>query len=139
VATTEPVTATSTAWTLGSVAAGAAVAFTIGAGEGFRVGAGKFSQCLGGVGVILARPATKGAESPRTARSVHGDANRTQIWAAFASPRTARSKCVGPLGWVFPGPSQNRTDSDVRCRSASGHWRCPESCTELLTYSTLIT
>jgi hypothetical protein len=29
------------------------------------------------------------------------------------------------LGWVFLGPSQNRTDSDVRCPFASGHWRCP--------------
>jgi hypothetical protein len=34
----------------------------------------------------------------RTPRSIRADAKCAQIWAAFTSPRTPRSKCVGPLG-----------------------------------------
>jgi hypothetical protein len=45
--------------------------------------------------------------STQTRQLVHGDANRALIWAWFASPRIARSKCVGPLGWVFPAPVKN--------------------------------
>jgi hypothetical protein len=40
----------------------------------------------------------------RTSWSVRGDANRAQILAAFPSLRTPRSKCVGPLGALFPSP-----------------------------------
>jgi hypothetical protein len=45
----------------------------------------------------------------RTRRSVRADANRAQIWTAFASPQTAHLKCVGPLVWVFPCPGHFRT------------------------------
>jgi hypothetical protein len=60
----------------------------------------------------------EGRGRARTQRSVHGDANRTQIWAAFASPRTGRRKCVGPLGWVFPDPGQ-KTGRIKRPRTVS--------------------
>jgi hypothetical protein len=72
-----------------------------------------FAQLPGG-------QATKGADGPRTARSICGGAYHAQIWAAFASPRTARPKYIGPLGWVFPVPDQNQTDSDIRRPFASG-------------------
>jgi hypothetical protein len=63
--------------------------------------------------------------SRRTRRSVRGDTNHAQIWAAFASPRTTQPKYVGPLGWVFPSPGQNRTESDGHGPFASSRWRCP--------------
>jgi hypothetical protein len=53
-------------------------------------------------------------------RSVHDDTNRTQICVAFVSPRIALPKCVGPLGWVFPGSGQKRTESDFRSPFALG-------------------
>jgi hypothetical protein len=62
----------------------------------------------------------------RTSRSVRGDANRT----AFASPWTPKPKYVWPLGWVFPGPGQNQTESGVRGLFASDRWTCPQ-CSDL--------
>jgi hypothetical protein len=48
--------------------------------------------------------ATTREDSMRTHCTVRDDAFRAQIWVTFASPLTTRSKCVGPLGWVFLAP-----------------------------------
>jgi hypothetical protein len=102
-------------------AAGVAVAGRQGTGKEEETIWGIWSRCYwwAGLGGEVGRRA-------RIVRSVHGDANRAQIWAAFASPRIGRSKCVEPLGWVFPDPSQNRTNSDVRGPFLLGRWRCPK-------------
>ena len=49
----------------------------------------------------------------RTRFSVRPNASSTQIWAAFASSRTLRSLCVGPLE-RGAGPKIDRPDKNGR-------------------------
>jgi hypothetical protein len=76
--------------------------------EGFCLGAGKILRRVAGGEVVLAPlprgPATIRKDSARPPRVVRGNAFRIQIWTLFALSRTCRSKCVRPMGWVFPGP-----------------------------------
>jgi ribosomal protein L15 len=54
-------------------------------------------------------------------RGLRGQSAAThQIWAAFASPQTPRSKYVGPLGHFFPSPikkEMNQTATIHLCRT----------------------
>jgi hypothetical protein len=90
VATTEPVTATSTTSMLGSMVVSVVVVFSIGAGGGFLAGRGQNFALPGGSGSGLgatAREATQ--EKGRTARGHHGQFVAMQTVPKFG-PRLRR-------------------------------------------------